>query len=116
MAVLLRHAGKPPPPPGSPGLFALGADGVLERLLRDGGLADVRTKTIRASLSLPSVHETLEMMQEAFGAYRAVILDLSDAKRSAAWGDVSKCLRQFETDGAFATEFEFVIGSGSKIR
>ena len=79
-------------------------------------VADVRTKTIRAALSLPSVQETLEMMQEAFGAYRAVIVDLSDAKRSAAWGDVSECLRQFETDGAFATEFEFVIGSGSKIR
>ena len=116
MAVLLRHAGKPPPPPGSPGLFALSADGVLERLLRDGGLAHVRTKTIRASLSLPSIQETLEMMQEAFGAYRAVIVNISDAERKAAWGDVSECLKQFEANGAFETECEFVIGSGSKIR
>ena len=29
MAILLRHAGKPMPAPGSPGIFALGGDGVL---------------------------------------------------------------------------------------
>ncbi len=114
IAILLRHAGKPPPPPGNPGLFALGADGVLERLLRDGGLADVKTKTIRAPLRLPSVSETSEMMQEAFGAYRAIVANLGDADRRAAWADVSECLKQFETNKAFETECEFVIGSGSK--
>ena len=114
MAILLRHAGKPPTPPGSPGLFALGADGVLEGLFRDGGLAEVKTKTIRAPLRLPSVSETLAMMQEAFGAYRAVVANLGDAERSAAWAGVSERLKQFEINGAFETECEFIIGSGSK--
>ena len=114
MAVLLRHAGKPPPPPGSPGLFALGADGVLERLFRDGGLTDIETNTIRAPLRVASVSDTLEMMQDAFGAYRAVVADIGDAERKAAWADVSECLKQFEANGAFETECEFVIGSGSK--
>ncbi len=44
MQILLRHAGKQAPAPGQPGIFALGGDGVLERLLRDSGLIDVRTR------------------------------------------------------------------------
>ena len=114
MAILLRHAGKLPPAPGSPGIFALGADGVLEDLMWDSGLSDIRTKTIRAPLNLPGVSDTLEMMQEAFGAYRAVVADLGDAGKRAAWSEVSECLKEFETDGGLQTEFEFIVGSGSK--
>jgi ubiquinone/menaquinone biosynthesis C-methylase UbiE len=114
MAILLRHAGKSPPAPGQPGLFALGGNGVLEKLMRDGGLVDVRTTTIRASLRLPSISAALEMMQQAFGAFRAIMTDVSDADRSKAWGEVHECLKQFETSGGFETEFEFIIGSGAK--
>ena len=113
MAILLRHAGKPPPPPGSPGLFALGADGVLEGLLRDGGFSDVQTTTVQAPLRLPGVSDTLQMMQQAFGAYRAVVADLDEAKQRAAWAEVAAGLKQFEVNGAFETNFEFIIGGGS---
>lgn len=114
MAILLRHAGKSPPAPGQPGIFALGGDGVLRELMKDGGLVDVKTKTVRASLRLPSASAGLEMMQQAFGAYRAVVADVSDAERSKAWGEVYECIRQFEIGGGFETEFEFIIGSGAK--
>jgi ubiquinone/menaquinone biosynthesis C-methylase UbiE len=114
MAILLRHAGKLPAAPGSPGIFALGADGILETLMRNSGLSDVRTNTIRARLDLPGVSGTVEMMQEAFGAYRAVVADLSDAEKRAAWSEVSDCLKEFETNGGLQTELEFIVGSGSK--
>ena len=35
MQILLRHAGKAPPLQGQPGIFSLGAVGVLERLFTD---------------------------------------------------------------------------------
>lgn len=114
MAILLRHAGKSPPGPGKPGIFALGADGVLETLMKDSGLAGVEAKKVRASISLPSASDALEMMQQAFGAYRAVIADLSEAQKAEAWAAVSDCLREFESGGAFEAEIEFVIGSGSR--
>ena len=41
MQILLRHAGKEPPPPGKPGIFALGGPGVLEGLLADSGLVEL---------------------------------------------------------------------------
>jgi ubiquinone/menaquinone biosynthesis C-methylase UbiE len=114
MAILLRYAGKSPPAPGQPGIFALGGDGVLEELIKDSGLADVKTRTVRAPLRLPSVSAALEMMQQAFGAYRAVVAGLGDAEKSKAWGEVYQCLKQFEMGGVFETEFEFIIGSGAR--
>jgi ubiquinone/menaquinone biosynthesis C-methylase UbiE len=114
MVVLLRHAAKSPPSPGQPGIFALGGEGMLEQLMKGAGLVDLKTKTLRASLRLPNASVALEMMQQAFGAYRAVVADLTDAERSKAWKDVYECLKQFEKSRGFETEFEFLIGSGAK--
>src|SRR5262249_12901810 len=114
MAILLRSAGKSSPKPGQPGIFALGGNGVLERLMRDSGLAQVQTKQVTASLNLPKASHALEMMQEAFAAYRAVVADLGDTEKSKAWNEVYACLKQFEGVGGFAAQFEFIIGVGSK--
>ncbi|MGH6621619.1 MAG: class I SAM-dependent methyltransferase [Alphaproteobacteria bacterium] len=114
MAILLRHAGKPAPVPGQPGIFALGGQGVLAELMTGSGLTDVATKTVRAPLRLPNASDALEMMQQAFGAYRAVVAKLSDAEKSRAWSEVHECLKQFESGSGFETEPEFIIGSGAK--
>jgi ubiquinone/menaquinone biosynthesis C-methylase UbiE len=114
MAILLRHAGKSAPAPGQPGIFALGSDGALENLMRQSGLTDVKTKTVRAPLRVANSSDALEMMQEAFGAYRAVVADLGNAEKSKAWRDVHECLRTFETEHGFTAEFEFIIGAGAK--
>jgi ubiquinone/menaquinone biosynthesis C-methylase UbiE len=114
MAILLRNAGKSPPAPGQPGIFALGGEGVLERLMKDSGFEDVKTVVVRAPLVLPSASDALLLMQEAAGAYRAVVAGLSDAEKSRAWGEVYECLRQFEAADRFETGLEFLIGSGAK--
>lgn len=113
MAILLRCAGKSLPKSGQPGIFALGAKGVLESLMQDGGLTHVQTRHAAASLNLPSASHALEMMQEAFGAYRAVVADLSDAEKAKAWTAVYECLKQFEGVDGFRTQFEFIIGAGA---
>ena len=92
----------------------MGKGGVLQTLLEDCGLADVRTVTAQAPLRLSGADVTLEMMQQAFGAYRAVVASLDETRRSAAWTEVRKCIAQFEKGGRFETELEFVIGSGAK--
>jgi ubiquinone/menaquinone biosynthesis C-methylase UbiE len=114
MAIVLRCAGKSPPKPGQPGLFALGGNRILEDLMQDSGLIQVQTKLVTASLNLPSASHALEMMREAFGAYRAVLADLSDAEKSKAWNEVYECLKQFEGADGFEAQFELVIGAGAK--
>jgi ubiquinone/menaquinone biosynthesis C-methylase UbiE len=114
MQILLRHAAKAPPAAGKPGIFALGGEGVLAALLADSGLAEVEARVVRAPLRLASATEALSIMQQAFGAYRAIVADLSSEARAAAWSEVGECLRQFENHGGFHTEFEFVLGAGMK--
>lgn len=114
MAILLRHAGKSPPGPGQPGIFALGGEGVLERLMADSGFKDVQTEVVSAALALPSASDALQLMQEAAGAYRAVVAELDDVARARAWSEVYQCMRQFESEGGFRTELEAIIGSGAK--
>jgi SAM-dependent methyltransferase len=113
MAILLRHAGKTPAP-GQPGIFALGGEGVLGQVMRDGGFVDVRTKVLRARFALPSASDALTLMQEAAGAYRAVVAELGEAERARAWGEVAECLKEFEAGGGFETEFELILGSGAR--
>jgi SAM-dependent methyltransferase len=114
MAILLRRAGKSPPKPGQPGIFALAGNGALENLMRDSGLVQVQIKPVTASLNLPNASDALEMMREAFAAYRAVVADLGEADKSKAWGEVYECLKQFEGVDGFKTQFEFIIGAASK--
>lgn len=114
MAILLRHASKPPPGPEQPGIFALGGDGVLERLIQDGGFVDVKTQAAQAALFLPNASDALHLLQEAAGAYRAVVAELDDAGKSKAWDEVYECLKQFETADGFATKLDLIIGKGAR--
>jgi len=62
--VLLRHAGRTPPAPGHAGTFALGAPGVLARVLVHRGLGGVVQRTVALPLQLPSAARALTMMHE----------------------------------------------------
>ena len=114
MEVLLRHAGREPPGTGQPGIFALGGNAALERAMTHSGFSHVRTRIARVPLRLSSASEALEMMQEAFGAYRAVVANLSEAHKAQAWAAVAECLKEFETNGGFWTELEFLVCAGAR--
>lgn len=112
MRILLGCAGKEPPPPGNPGIFALGAPGALEAKMAECGYTNIAATVVRPKLSLDSAREALEMMQGAFGVYRAVVADLSEETRNEAWSQVAEFLSQFENDAGWETELEVVIASG----
>jgi ubiquinone/menaquinone biosynthesis C-methylase UbiE len=114
MQILLRHAGRTPPAAGQPGIFSLGAPGVLERLLVDSGFQDVEQRTLTLSLRMASAAQALAMMQEAFGAYRAVIGDRPEAVQAAAWAEVTETLGSFQTSAGFVAPAEVLAISGAR--
>lgn len=114
LQILLCHAGKAPPAPGQPGIFALGMPGVLERLLADSGFVGVEQRTVALPLRLSSAAQALAMMQGAFGAYRAVISDSPEAVRVAAWTEVAGTLTTFETPAGFIAPAEVLVAAGAK--
>ena len=73
----------------------------------------IHVQVIRPKLSLGSAREALEMMQGAFGVYRAVVADLSEDARNAAWSQVGEYLSQFESSAGWETGLEVVIASGA---
>jgi SAM-dependent methyltransferase len=114
MQILLRHAGKMPPAPGQPGIFSLGVPGMIERLFADSGFVGVEQRTLALPLRMPSATQALAMMQEAFGAYRAVVSDRPEAVRVAAWAEVAETLKTFETPTGFIAPAEVLVAAGVK--
>jgi SAM-dependent methyltransferase len=114
MQILLRHAGKTPPAPGQPGIFSLGVPGVVERLFADTGFVGVEQRTLALPLRMPSATQASAMMQEAFGAYRAVVSDRPEAVRLAAWAEVAETLKTFETPTGFVAPAEVLVAAGVK--
>ncbi|HEU0201594.1 MAG TPA: methyltransferase domain-containing protein [Burkholderiaceae bacterium] len=114
MQILLRHAGKAPPSPGQPGIFSLGASGVIERLFTGCGFVGVEQRTIAVPLRMASATQALEMMREAFGAYRAVVSDAPEAVRVAAWAEVAETLKVFETATGFEAPAEVLVAAATK--
>jgi SAM-dependent methyltransferase len=113
MMIALKHAGKTPPPPGSPGLFALSDPARLESLFQAAGYIDTRIVQVTARLSIASVGDALTMMQEAFGAYRAVLANLDDKKRDVAWAEIRDCIEQFSDQGGVNSDMTFLLASGT---
>jgi hypothetical protein len=114
MQILLRHARKTPPAPGQPGIFALGNPGVLENLLAGSGFVGIEQRTLEVPLRVPSGAEALTMMQEAFGAYRAVVQDNPESVQAAAWAEVAETLSTFETPTGFVGRAEVLVAAGTK--
>jgi ubiquinone/menaquinone biosynthesis C-methylase UbiE len=114
LQVLLRHAGKAPPTLGQPGIFALGDPGVMKKLLTESGFVDIEQRAFAVPLRMPSAAQTLVMMQDAFGAYRAVVSDRSEFVRAAAWAEVAQTLKTFETPTGFVGPAEVLVAAGVK--
>ena len=61
-----------------------------------------------------SAMDALQMMQDAFGAYRAVLRVCSEEVRKAAWAEVLEMLKTFETDGQFVAPSELLVAAATK--
>ncbi len=117
MMIAMRHAGKSPPPAGSPGLFALSDPARLKDLFEAAGYSDVSVERVASRLAIASLEDTLTMMQEAFGAYRAVLADLDDTRREKAWAEIGTCLEKFlASDGGVNSDMVLLLVSGENPR
>ena len=113
MQILLHHAGKSPSP-GGPGLFALGAPSALKNLFEVNHFVNVEICYLNLAFQMPSATQTLMMIQEAFGAYRAVIDDSPESVQRAAWNEVLEYLKSIETNNGIEAPAEVIVGSAQK--
>lgn len=114
VSVIRRRAALPPPAPGQPGPFSLGAPGALEAELRQAGFRDVGSWTLDAPLRMPTAADCVRFERESFGALHQMLAGLAPARREEAWTEIAGELARFEGSGGFAGPCELVVAWGTK--
>ena len=113
-AIIRQRARLPPPVPGQPGPFSLGAPGVLEGVFRQAGFADPEVHTVPVPLRMASAAEYVQVAREAFGAFNAMLAHLPPQERDTVWNEVEVSMRRFESPGGFEVPGECLIGAATK--
>ena len=114
VSIIRRRAKLPPPFPGQPGPFSLGADGVLAAALERAGFRDVAVETIDAPVRLPSAAECVHFERESFGALHQMMATLSDDERADTWREIENALEKFEGPSGFVGPCEMLVAVGTK--
>ena len=63
---------------------------------------------------MPLAEESLAMIQEAFGVYRAIISDSPEAVQKMAWKEVLEYLLSIETSNGIEAPAQVLICSAQK--
>ena len=114
VSIIRRRANLPPPLPGQPGPFSLGAEGVLEDAFEKAGFSDIQCMRVAAPLKLSSADECIRFEQDSFGALHQMLAGLDGQGKAGAWEEIAEQLQQFEQDAGFEGPCELVVASGTR--
>ena len=113
-SIIRRRAQLPPPVPGQPGPFSLGAPGMLEDLFRQAGFADVEVRAVPVPHGTASSAEYVAVAREAFGGFNAMMAHLPPEERDSVWDEVAGAMRRFESPVGLEAPGECLVGAASK--
>ena len=113
-SIIRRRAQLPPPVPGQPGPFSLGGRGVLESVFRQAGFANPEIRAVPVPSRMASAAEYVRVAREAFGAFNAMLAQLSPQERESVWNEVEASLRSFESPDGFEVPGECLVGAATK--
>ncbi len=114
VSIIRNRAKLPPPLPGQPGPFSLGAEGVIEKAFSQAGFINVRSELVDSPLSLPSAKECVRFEKESFGALHQMLSSLSTEEKESVWEEIETALQQFESENGFNGPCEMVVAVGEK--
>lgn len=115
VSIIRRRAALPPPLPGQPGPFSLGAEGVLEDVFAQAGLINIESIRIDAPVQLDSAAECLRFEKESFGALHQMLAGLSKQEQDEAWEEIEQALKAYENEDGFSGPCEMVVVLGTKL-
>ena len=113
-SIIRRRAQLPPPVPGQPGPFSLGAPGVLEDVFRQAGFANPEVRTVPVPHGAASSAEYVRVTREAFGGFNAMMAHLPPQERESVWNEVEDSMRRFESPIGFEVPGECLVGAAAK--
>jgi SAM-dependent methyltransferase len=114
VGIIRRRAQLPPPLPGQPGPFSLGAEGVLANALEKAGFRDVEVRRVDSPVRLACAAECVRFERESFGALHQMMAAMSEGERTETWNEIEAALRKFESDDSFVGPCEMLVGAGTR--
>ena len=113
-SIIRRRAQLPPPVPGQPGPFSLGAPGLLEDVFRQAGFANPEVRAVPVPHGAASAAEYVRVTREAFGGFNAMMAHLAPQERESVWNEVEDAMRSFELPSGFEAPGECLVGAATK--
>jgi hypothetical protein len=114
VSIIRRTASLPPPQPGQPGPFSLGAPGALRKVYQEAGFRDIEVRTVDAPLRLTSTTECVQFERESFGALHQMLSGLEASVQEGAWAEIESEMSQFEGPNGFSAPCELIVGVATK--
>jgi ubiquinone/menaquinone biosynthesis C-methylase UbiE len=114
VGIIRRRANLPPPLPGQPGPFSLGAPGVLQAAYEKAGFRDVQVRSVPSPLRMPSAADCVRFERESFGALHQMLAGVPEAERPSVWKEIEDELTKFQTADGFVGPCEMLVGIGVK--
>lgn len=114
VSIIRKRANLPPPMPGQPGPFSLGAPGVIEDAFKKAGFKNIKTALISSPVIMSSAKECVQFEKESFGALHQMLSSLSESTKNSVWEEIEHALSAFEVGGSFVGPCEMIIAVGEK--
>ncbi len=114
VSIIRNRAKLPPPLPGQPGPFSLGAEGVIENSFRQAGFINVKAVLVDSPLLMSAAKDCVQFEKESFGALHQMMSSLTDSEKESVWNEIEQELRKFETEKGFVGPCEMVVAVGTK--
>jgi ubiquinone/menaquinone biosynthesis C-methylase UbiE len=115
VSIIRNRAKLPPPMPGQPGPFSLGAEGVIERAYKEAGFSNITATLVPSPVLLPTAKDCVQFERESFGALHQMMNGLTNAEKESVWQDIEQALQQFETAEGFVGPCEMIVAAGQKL-
>lgn len=114
VSIIRNRAKLPPPLPGQPGPFSLGAKGTIEKAFEQAGFINVKSELVDSPLAFSSAKECLRFEKESFGALHQMMSNLSHAEKEVIWAEIERELQTFESEKGFTGPCEMIVAVGEK--
>lgn len=114
VSIIRRRANLPPPLPGQPGPFSLGAPGVIEDAYQKAGFKKIKSVLVDSPVLMSSAKECVQFEKESFGALHQMLSGLTNEEKNSVWEEIEKELKAFEVNGSFIGPCEMIVAVGQK--
>jgi ubiquinone/menaquinone biosynthesis C-methylase UbiE len=94
-ATVRKELNAPPPPPGTPGPFALADTDALRRSFNQAGFKDIQVETINATFGFDSAASYTKFQQQITAPIQVMLANQTEARKKEIWDSVTDAVSRY---------------------